>query len=66
MFQAQASTHNIVLYSSGPLILLIAGVLQFFALIWAEGSQTMVSLLSPLAQLIVARLAFLNTRNHAN
>lgn len=66
LFQAQAITHNIARYSSGLLILLIAGVPPFLALVCAEGGQTMVSLMLPLAWLILARLAVLKMRNHAS
>lgn len=66
LFQTQAITHNIALYSSGPLILLIAGAPPFLALVCAEDGQTMVSLLLPLAWLILARLAVLKARNHAS
>lgn len=66
VFQAQAITHNVVLFSSGSLIRLIAGGPQFLALVCAGGGQTMVSPLSPLAWLIVARLAVLKTRSHAS
>lgn len=66
LFQTQAITHNIALYSGGPLFLLIAGVPPSLALVCAEGGQTMASLLLPLAWLVLARLAVLKTRNHAS